>query len=93
MENGVVFRFIIYSVNGKGRSEPFILDGITFRGGMELSLSFSSKININSFYMVHILISLSYFIPVAKLTGMYDLLFFSLPSKTGNGLIELYKCQ
>lgn len=27
MEPGVVFRFIIYSVNDKGRSEPFILGG------------------------------------------------------------------
>ena len=32
MESGVEFRFVVYAVNGKGRSEPFILDGITFRG-------------------------------------------------------------
>lgn len=37
MEPGVVFRFIVYAVNGKGRSEPFILDGITFRGVAKLT--------------------------------------------------------
>ena len=43
MESGVEFRFVVYAVNRKGRSEPFILDGITFRGvakytGMSLFL-------------------------------------------------------
>jgi len=37
MESGVVYRFIIYSVNDKGRSEPFILDGITFSGVAKLT--------------------------------------------------------
>ncbi|CAG7819960.1 unnamed protein product [Allacma fusca] len=32
MEPGVEFRFLIFAINSKGRSEPFILDGITFNG-------------------------------------------------------------
>ncbi len=32
MEPGVPFQFVVYAKNSKGPSEPFPLDGITFRG-------------------------------------------------------------
>ncbi|XP_021945130.1 nephrin isoform X2 [Folsomia candida] len=52
MEPGVVFRFIIYSVNDKGRSEPFILDGITFRGYSKLTGPTADAAEINPLFAV-----------------------------------------
>ncbi|ODN02544.1 Nephrin, partial [Orchesella cincta] len=53
MEPHVVFRFIVYSVNAKGRSEPFILDGITFRGVAKLTGETNEgELELNPLYAV-----------------------------------------